>query len=446
MKEIQRDDVNDVPKKESDIIEKAVSRLRAGSKISVQLTTQVYWEDIGGLEDAKKEIMQCITLPLQHKHLFGGQKMRSGVLLFGPPGTGKTMVAKAVATECKVHFISVKGPELLSMYIGESERNVRELFRKARELNPCVLFFDELDSLAPLRGRGRDSGGVMDRIVSQLLTELDGLPATVFIVGATNRPDLLDKSLIRPGRLDRLVYFGVSKNKMPLLKAITRKFKLAGEAEELLSQVAERCAVNLTGADVSALCSDAYQFAQEERIDDIDDIARKLKATVHMLQIFLEACESFCKKNPDIPNSSTQCLFQKAYPAQKDPFAANCVLKSLLADEGLTLLKWNHKPDHYAICYKDIHMSIVNLFKTQINFQDFGEPCPTCMEFLPQVVMNSATRDLDPFNLLEVEVHLSHFEKALDVLKPSVTMHDLNRYADLCRGYSSVAQELDEDD
>merc|ERR1719463_490391 len=170
--------------------------------------------------------MDCISLPLMQGHLFAGQRVRSGILLFGPPGTGKTLLAKAVATECRVSFLSVKGPELLSMYIGESEKNVRSLFQSAREMKPCVLFFDELDALAPARGRGSDSGGVMDRVVSQLLTELDTLPATVFLIGATNRPDLLDKSLLRPGRLDRMVYLGISKDRLPLPKAITRKFDL----------------------------------------------------------------------------------------------------------------------------------------------------------------------------------------------------------------------------
>merc|ERR1712048_1010233 len=157
---------------------------------------------------------------------------RSGILLFGPPGTGKTLLAKAVATECRVHFLSVKGPELLSMYIGESEKNVRSLFEKARELQPCVVFFDELDSLAPARGRGSDSGGVMDRVVSQLVTELDSVPATVFLVGATNRPDLLDRGLLRPGRLDRMVYLGIMRDKLPLLRAVTRKFDLSELTEE----------------------------------------------------------------------------------------------------------------------------------------------------------------------------------------------------------------------
>merc|ERR1712166_339199 len=151
------------------------------------------------------------------------------------------------------------------MYIGESEKNVRTIFQNARELEPCVLFFDELDSLAPARGRGSDSGGVMDRVVSQLLTELDTMAATVFLIGATNRPDLLDRSLLRPGRLDRMVYLGVAKDKLPLLKAVARKFEL-DEPENakgaLLQAVANQCPLNFTGADVAALCTDAFSIAQ----------------------------------------------------------------------------------------------------------------------------------------------------------------------------------------
>ena len=140
----------------------------------------------------------------------------------------KTLLAKAVATECSLNFLSVKGPELLNMYVGESEKNVRDLFEKARNAKPCVIFFDELDSLAPNRGNGADSGGVMDRIVSQLLAELDGLQKSndVFVIGATNRPDLIDPALLRPGRFDSLVYLGVSDNhqdQLKILKALTRK-------------------------------------------------------------------------------------------------------------------------------------------------------------------------------------------------------------------------------
>ena len=167
----------------------------------------VSWDDVGGLAHVKHDILDTIQLPLEHPELFAdGLKKRSGILLYGPPGTGKTLIAKAVATSCALNFFSVKGPELLNMYIGESEANVRRVFQRARDARPCVVFFDELDSVAPKRGNHGDSGGVMDRIVSQLLAELDGMSggdgggADVFVIGATNRPDLLDPALLRPGR------------------------------------------------------------------------------------------------------------------------------------------------------------------------------------------------------------------------------------------------------
>lgn len=166
----------------------------------------VSWDDVGGLASVKENILDTIQLPLEHPELFsGGLKKRSGILLYGPPGTGKTLLAKAVATSFALNFFSVKGPELLNMYIGESEANVRRVFQRAKDARPCVIFFDELDSIAPKRGNHGDSGGVMDRIVSQLLAELDGVASgaagsDIFVIGATNRPDLLDPALLRPGR------------------------------------------------------------------------------------------------------------------------------------------------------------------------------------------------------------------------------------------------------
>jgi peroxin-6 len=185
----------------------------------------VTWDDVGGLAKIKSDILDTIQLPLDHPELFfDGLKKRSGtqfifasedfgtdgghcagILLYGPPGTGKTLLAKAVATSCSLNFFSIKGPELLNMYIGESEANVRRVFQRARDARPCVVFFDELDSVAPKRGNHGDSGGVMDRIVSQLLAELDGMATgregnDIFVIGATNRPDLLDPALLRPGR------------------------------------------------------------------------------------------------------------------------------------------------------------------------------------------------------------------------------------------------------
>ncbi|KAI0043551.1 AAA-domain-containing protein [Auriscalpium vulgare] len=236
----------------------------------------VTWDDVGGLADVKADILDTVQLPLEHPELFaGGLKKRSGILLYGPPGTGKTLLAKAVATSCSLNFFSVKGPELLNMYIGESEANVRRVFQRARDARPCVIFFDELDSVAPKRGNHGDSGGVMDRIVSQLLAELDGVAAgeggDVFVIGATNRPDLLDAALLRPGRFDRMLYLGVSDTdlaQLKILQALTRKFRLDPELD--LMTIAQLCPFNFTGADFYALCSDALLKAMTRKAEEID--------------------------------------------------------------------------------------------------------------------------------------------------------------------------------
>merc|ERR1711865_633567 len=169
----------------------------------------VSWADIGGLDKVKQELKEVIQYPLDYPEKFEkfGMSPSKGVLFYGPPGCGKTLLAKAVASECQANFISIKGPELLTMWFGESESNVRELFDKARQAAPCVLFFDELDSIAVQRGGGGgDAGGAGDRVINQLLTEMDGMNSkkNVFIVGATNRPDIIDAALMRPGRLDQL--------------------------------------------------------------------------------------------------------------------------------------------------------------------------------------------------------------------------------------------------
>ncbi|XP_070274669.1 peroxisome biogenesis factor 6 [Myotis yumanensis] len=234
----------------------------------------VSWHDVGGLQEVKREILETIQLPLEHPELLSLGLRRSGLLLHGPPGTGKTLLAKAVATECSLTFLSVKGPELINMYVGQSEENVREVFARARAAAPCIIFFDELDSLAPSRGRSGDSGGVMDRVVSQLLAELDGLHSTqdVFVIGATNRPDLLDPALLRPGRFDKLVFMGVSEDRasqLRVLSAITRKFKL--EPSVSLVTVLDHCPPQLTGADLYSLCSDAMTAALKRRVRDLEE-------------------------------------------------------------------------------------------------------------------------------------------------------------------------------
>jgi peroxin-6 len=214
------------------------ARASYSDSIGAPKIPNVTWDDVGGLAHVKDDILDTIQLPLEHPELFSaGLKKRSGILLYGPPGTGKTLLAKAIATSCSLNFFSVKGPELLNMYIGESEANVRRVFQRARDAKPCVIFFDELDSVAPKRGEKGDSGGVMDRIVSQLLAELDGMGEStgedgaggagdVFVIGATNRPDLLDPALLRPGRFDKLLYLGVSQDhesQLRIIEALTRK-------------------------------------------------------------------------------------------------------------------------------------------------------------------------------------------------------------------------------
>jgi SpoVK/Ycf46/Vps4 family AAA+-type ATPase len=354
------------------------------SAVSDTKVSPVHWADIGGLDNVREEILNIVQLPYERPELFPpGVPRRRGVLLYGPPGTGKTLVARAVATECGMAFISVKGPELLDLYVGESERNVRRVFQAARESSPCVLFFDELDSLAPARGKGSGSGGVMDRVVSQLLTEMDNLSSSqkdsnasvpagssavgreddkcmlselirkqesiayermvqgadggpppilvneadfsffsesdadisrdfdithtslaplhqtsplrmkttkktgrggaakamageVFVIAATNRPDLLDPGLMRPGRFDRKIFLSVCKDPLAreqILKAQTRKFHLSDDVD--LLAVARAMPTMVTGADISSLTSSAYFGALQRTINALEEEARE---------------------------------------------------------------------------------------------------------------------------------------------------------------------------
>ena len=244
-------------------IDSALDKIHAEYKemLGMPAIPQVLWSDVGGLASVKEEIIDTIKLPMQYPELISKGLRRSGLLLYGPPGCGKTLLAKAVATEFALNFFSVKGPELMNMYVGQSEQNVRDMFQKARESSPCIIFFDELDSIAPNRGRSGDSGGVMDRIVSQLLAELDGLQSSndLFVIGATNRPDLLDNSLLRPGRFDKMVYVGFPETKeerLNIMRSYTNKMRLSRDVD--LDQIEDALPLFLTGADFYALCTDAY--------------------------------------------------------------------------------------------------------------------------------------------------------------------------------------------
>lgn len=276
------EDARCVTKADFDLAVEA-ARKNFADAIGAPKIPNVSWDDVGGLTNVKDAVMETIQLPLERPELFAkGMKKRSGILFYGPPGTGKTLLAKAIATEFSLNFFSVKGPELLNMYIGESEANVRRVFQRARDARPCVVFFDELDSVAPKRGNQGDSGGVMDRIVSQLLAELDGMSdgeeggGGVFVIGATNRPDLLDQALLRPGRFDKMLYLGVSNThdkQLTILEALTRKFTMHPDIS--LRRVAESLPFTYTGADLYALCSDAMLKAITRQASAVD---AKIKA------------------------------------------------------------------------------------------------------------------------------------------------------------------------
>jgi len=247
----------------------------------------VSWEDIGGLEQVKRDLKELVQYPVEHPEKFEkfGMSPSKGVLFYGPPGCGKTLMAKAVANECQANFISVKGPELLTMWFGESEANVRDVFEKARQAAPCVLFFDELDSIAQQRGGSHgDGGGAADRVMNQLLTEMDGVGAkkNVFIIGATNRPDIIDTALMRPGRLDQLIYIPMPdyESRLSILRATLRKSPVAKDVD--LPYLAAQTD-KFTGADLTEICQTACKLAIREEIErDIERQRMKQEAGEEM--------------------------------------------------------------------------------------------------------------------------------------------------------------------
>jgi len=227
---------------------------------------KVHWSDIGGLENVKKKLREAVELPIKHPEVFKEMGIRppKGILLYGPPGTGKTMLAKAVATESKANFISVKGPEILSKWVGESEKAIRKIFRKARETAPCIIFFDEIDAIAKRRGTVFESG-VIERIVNQLLTEMDGISIlkNVVVIAATNRPDMIDPALLRPGRFDRLLYVPLPdfRARLEIFRIYTKHMPLSDDVNlEELAKMTE----GYTGADLEAVCREAAMIAIED--------------------------------------------------------------------------------------------------------------------------------------------------------------------------------------
>jgi len=255
----------------------------------------VRWADIGGMEDAKQQLREAVEWPLRYGPLFTAVDATppKGILLYGPPGTGKTLLAKAVATEAEANFISVKGPEFLSKWVGESERAVREIFRKARLAAPCVVFLDEVDSIAPLRGQSVDAQ-VTERVVSQMLTEMDGLEELhgVTIIGATNRLDIVDPALLRPGRFDRLIR--IDPPDVAARRAIfaihTRHKPLADDVK--IDKLAEETE-GMSGAEIAAICNEASMLAVRRHVEKegklTEDAVKKIRIPREMFTAALKS-------------------------------------------------------------------------------------------------------------------------------------------------------------
>ena len=225
-------------------------------------TPTVKWEDIGGLESLKQDLKEAVEWPLKNPQAFTrlGIRPPRGILMYGPPGTGKTMLAKAVATESEANFISVKGPELISMWVGESEKGIREVFKKARQSAPTIIFFDEIDAIASRRGLDANSKAT-ERVVNKLLTEMDGLEDlnNVVVIGATNRPDMVDPGLLRPGRFDRIISTSLpdTKSREAIFKVHMKNMPLKNVDLNKLVEKTE----NYAGSDIESLCREAAMAA-----------------------------------------------------------------------------------------------------------------------------------------------------------------------------------------
>lgn len=258
----------------------------------------VTWDDVGGLDSLKEELKEAVEWPLKHKEAFEYVDVSppKGILLYGPPGTGKTLIAKALAKMTESNFIAIKGPELLSKWVGESEKGVREVFRKARQAAPCIIFFDEIDALAPRRG-GTDSSHVSENVVSQILTEIDGLEElhNVLIIGATNRLDIVDEALLRPGRFDRII-------EVPKPDALGRKhiFEIHTKKKPLASDVDLPKLVEITdgytGAEIAAVCNRAAIAALRRHVSGRTMNVKDIKITQQDLLDAVEKVKPFTKK------------------------------------------------------------------------------------------------------------------------------------------------------
>jgi transitional endoplasmic reticulum ATPase len=350
----------------------------------------VHWDDIGGLEDAKQELREAVEWPLRYPDAFEhfGIRRIKGVLLYGPPGCGKTLLAKAVANESEANFISVKGPELLSKWVGESEKGVREVFRKARQAAPTIIFFDEVDALAPRRGLGYGDAHVTERVLSQLLTELDGLETLrgVIVIAATNRIDMLDPALLRPGRLDRLILVPApdEEARLKILKIHTRKMPLGTDVDlERLATLTK----GYSGSDIEALCREAGMLALRESIAQSANIKDKQVTWRH-----------FEKAMEKIRSSITSASSTNENPRGKNPaaeargdvkeesFQPFTSLKSCKAlEEAIRFMNLDALPPEERERFKEMARKAADMLGIQRCVVDFRSPIGTSAEIRGKV-------------------------------------------------------------
>ena len=263
----------------------------------------VKWEEVGGLKEVKRELQEAVEWPMKYPQLYEtlGHRMPRGILLHGPSGTGKTLLAKAVATQSEANFVSVRGPELLSKWVGESERGIREIFRRARQASPCVIFFDEIDSIAPVRGAGGETA-VAERVVSQLLTELDGMENLhgVVVLAATNRADMIDPALLRPGRFDKIIQIPLpdEQSRRSILEINAEKIPVVDDKDSpdrvSLDKIAE-ITDGMSGADVASIANTAVSLVIHEHLDENPD-AKKIESDAKQARVTMRHFEEAVKK------------------------------------------------------------------------------------------------------------------------------------------------------
>ena len=306
--EIPQEKLNELKIKQQDFSE-ALKVVRPSAMREFYIEKpNVRWSDIGGLEDVMKQLKEAIELPLKNPEVFNriGIKPPKGVLLYGPPGTGKTLLGKAIATETDSNFIYIKGPEIISKWVGESEKAIRKIFKKARQSSPSIIFFDEFDAIASSRIGGRE-GKNSDKIVNQILTELDGLEEliNVKVIAATNRPNLIDPALLRPGRFDKLILVNVPNEKAreSILKIYLKKMPIK-EPNKIISEIV-KLTEGYVGADLEALCREAGLVAlrkninaKEVTLEDFKEALSNIKPSVspEIIKIYEEIDKEM--KNP----------------------------------------------------------------------------------------------------------------------------------------------------